>query len=79
MITDLLKAGFPCVLLQTLEPHRTEDELRKIQDLQIAKWDCIQGIRGLSPQNSQNEGIQNSVEAVTWLMSVKDPFSSVTH
>ena len=27
MITDLLKAGFPCVLLQTLEPHRTEDEL----------------------------------------------------
>lgn len=72
MITDLLKAGFPCVLLQTLEPHRTEDELRKISDWQIARWDCIQGIRGLSPQSSVHEDIQNPVEAVSWLMSVKD-------
>lgn len=35
MISDLLKAGFPAVLLQTMEPHRTEDELKKIHDWQI--------------------------------------------
>lgn len=72
MITDLLKAGFPCVLLQTLEPHRTEDELRKIQCWQIARWDCIQGIRSLSSQGFVHEDIQNPVEAVSWLMSAKD-------
>ena len=72
MITDLLKAGFPAVLLQTLEPHRTEDELRKITDWQIARWDCLQGIRGFSPQAFVHDEITNPVEAVSWLMSVKD-------
>lgn len=72
MITDLLKAGFPAVLLQTLEPHRTEDELKKISGWQIAKWDCLQGIRGLTPQTFLHEDIQNPVEAVNWLTSVKD-------
>lgn len=37
MITNLLKAGFPTVLLQTLEPHRTEEELRTITGWQIAR------------------------------------------
>ena len=72
MISDLLKAGFPAVLLQTLEPHRTEDELRKISGWQITKWDCLQGLRGLTPQCFLHEDIQNPVEAVTWLTSVKD-------
>ena len=72
MISDLLKAGFPAVLLQTLEPHRTEDELRKIPDWQIARWDCVQGIRGLTPQSFLHEDIQSPIEAVSWLMSAKD-------
>lgn len=72
MITDLLKAGFPCVLLQTLEPHRTEDELKKITDWQIARWDCLQGIRGFTPHAFLHEDVTNPVEAVHWLMSAKD-------
>ena len=72
MITDFLKAGFPCVMLQTLEPHRTEDELRKITGWQIARWDCIQGILGITPQAFIHEDITNPVEAVNWLMSSKD-------
>ncbi len=72
MISDLLKAGFPAVLLQTLEPHRTEDELRNIPGWQIARWDCVQGIRGLTPQSFLHEDIQSPIEAVSWLMSAKD-------
>ncbi len=72
MISDLLKAGFPAVLLQTLEPHRTEDELKKISDWQIARWDCLQGIRGFTPQAFIHEDITNPVEAVNWLTSSKD-------
>lgn len=72
MITDLLKAGFPAVLLQTLEPHRTEDELKNITGWQIARWDCLQGIRGLAPQTFIHDGLQNPVEAVQWLTSTKD-------
>ena len=65
MITDLLKAGFPCVLLQTLEPHRTEDELAKITDWQIARWDCLQGIHGLAPQTF-NHGNYSAPSASLW-------------
>ena len=72
MITDLLKAGFPCVLLQTLEPHRTEDVLKHINGWQIARWDCLQGIRGLAPQTFTHEDVQNPIEAVQWLASSKD-------
>lgn len=72
MITNLLKAGFPTVLLQTLEPHRTEEELRTITGWQIARWDCLQGIRGFSPQPFHYEEIQNPVEAISWLTSTKD-------
>ena len=72
MITDLLKAGFPCVLLQTLEPHRTEDELAKITGWQIARWDCLQGIHGLAPQTFKHEDLITPIEALQWLKSTKD-------
>jgi len=72
MILDLLKSGFPCVLLQTLEPHRTEDEIRKIPGWRIARWDCLQGIRSFPPQSSLQEDLQNPVDAVNWLSSAKD-------
>ena len=72
MIIDLLKAGFPCVLLQTLEPHRTEDELAKITGWQIARWDCLQGIRGLTPQTFNHEDLITPIEALQWLKSTKD-------
>ena len=72
MITDLLKAGFPCVLLQTLEPHRTEDELAKITGWQIARWDCLQGIHGLTPQTFKHEDLTTPIEALQWLKSTKD-------
>lgn len=75
MITNLLKAGFPTVLLQTFEPHRTEEELRTIPGWQISRWDCLQGIRGFSPQSFHYEEIQNPVEAISWLTSTKDTLS----
>lgn len=72
MITDYLKAGFPCILLQTNEPHRIEEKLRKISDWQVCHWDCVTGIRGFSPQQFVHEDMQNPVEAVNWLTSCKD-------
>ena len=72
MITDLLRAGFPCILLQSNEPHRMEEKLKQISDWQIARWDCVSGIRGFSPQQFYHEDIQNPVEAVHFLTSCKD-------
>ena len=72
MITPYLKAGFPALLLQTLEPHRTEDLVAKISDWSIHRWDCLQGIRGLTDRKFSNSEVQNPVEAITWLTSVKD-------
>lgn len=72
MITDLLKAGFPCILVQTTEPHRTEEKLKQITDWQISRWDCVTGIRGFSPQQYVHEDMQNPIEAVNWVTSQKD-------
>lgn len=37
MITDYLKAGFPAILLQTQEPHRADELMRKIPEWQICR------------------------------------------
>ncbi len=35
MITDYLKAGFPTILLQTQEPHRADELMRRIPEWQM--------------------------------------------
>ena len=35
MIADYLKAGFPAILLQTQEPHRADELMRRSPEWQI--------------------------------------------
>lgn len=48
MITDYLKAGFPAILLQTQEPHRADELMRRIPGWQICRWDCVSGVHGMA-------------------------------
>lgn len=72
MITNLLKAGFPTILLQTLEPHRTEDLLRQISGWNIARWDCLTGITEFRSEHLRHEDITSPIDAVQWLQSAQD-------
>lgn len=72
MIADYLKAGFPAILLQTQEPHRADELMRKIPEWQICRWDCVSGVHGMAPSSFALNEIQNPVEAVQWLSTVKD-------
>ena len=72
MIADYLKAGFPAILLQTQEPHRADELMRKIPEWQICRWDCVSGVHGMAPSSFTLNEIQNPVEAVQWLSTVKD-------
>ena len=72
MITDYLKAGFPTILLQTQEPHRADELMRKIPEWQICRWDCVSGVHGMAMSSFTLNEIQNPVEAVQWLSTVKD-------
>ena len=67
MITDYLKAGFPAILLQTQEPHRADELMRRIPEWQICRWDCVSGVHGMAPSSFTLNEIQNPVEAVQWL------------
>ena len=71
MITDYLKAGFPAILLQTQEPHRADELMRKIPEWQICRWDCVSGVHGMAPSSFTLNEIP-PVEAVPWLSTVKD-------
>ena len=71
-LLELLKAGFPTILLQTLEPHRVEAEISQITGWTLTKWDCVSGIRSLGKEHFQNEDAINPLEAVSWLKNAKD-------
>ncbi len=72
MITEYLKTGFPAILLETQETHRTDELLRSFSGWQTARWDCVTGVCGMAPQSLTFSDILNPVEAINWLSSVKD-------
>lgn len=39
MTADYLKVVFPGIMLQTQEPHRADESMRKVSEWQICCWD----------------------------------------
>ncbi len=72
MILDYLKAGFPAILVRTLEPHRAEDKIKSITGWKVYHWDCIAGLKQLAPTYSADESLTNPVEAIHWLSGQQD-------
>ena len=70
MLTNLLRAGYPALLVLTHEIDRAEKVL-PIDGWEFYAWDCIRGICNL-PNHTVTEDIRDPVTAVTWLDDTKD-------
>ena len=65
MLTNLLRAGYPAILVLTHEVHRAEEAL-KVDGWHFYDWDCIRGTRDLA-NNTLTNDIRDPVEALAFL------------
>ena len=70
MLTNLLRAGYPALLVITHETDRAE-KILPINGWKFLAWDCINGIRSLL-SNTIVEDIRDPVSAITWLNGTVD-------
>jgi hypothetical protein len=70
MLTNLLRAGYPALLVITHETDRAE-KILPIDGWKFLAWDCINGIRSLL-SNTIVEDIRDPVSAITWLNGTVD-------
>lgn len=57
MIKDYLQAGYPALCVLTQEPRRAE-QLLSAEGWKFFSWDCLQGIRDLSPSGHLSSSTQ---------------------
>jgi AAA+ superfamily predicted ATPase len=70
MLTNLLRAGYPAILVLTHEIHRAEEVL-KVDGWHFYAWDCIRGTRDLA-NNTLTNDIRDPVEALAFLDNNRD-------
>jgi len=70
MLTNLLRAGYPALLVITHETDRAEKVLPR-EGWKFYAWDCIQGIRTLV-SNTVVEDLRDPISALEWLNGTTD-------
>ena len=68
-ITNYLKAGYPALFIQTMEPLRAISSL-KCGDTDLFSWDCLKGVSDAN--GAPVEDIPDPLMAIKWLASKND-------